>query len=506
MISRRTLLVGLALVPSVHWLPKAQAAPADDIPALFTQETLAVVRIDLARLDTPSLAKRLFDSPTGEAIDPPLSRILVDRVNSLKAAGASELVVLYTITDFPGPPILAVPVGPGIDPQPIQRLLLQGLPGMAIDGAVAAEVRGFVVVGRPPAVAKLRENQQFPRPDLTAALAEGPADASIRVAINPGKTFRRAIEESFAELPAALGGGPVATISREMKWMSLAFPTEPSRSRITIQGEDAAAASRLMKIMSAGVKSLANGLPDSPANRSLAPRLAAIQPSIEGDRVIAPLDPEILIAVVAGHILQVREAVAFKGSIDNLKMFGLAMHNYHSKHDTFPPAYRANQNHQPLLSWRVLILPFLDEQKLYEAFHLDESWDSPHNRALIPRMPKVFASPFESNSLIKEGKTVYLTPRGDATMFPSEQAIGMRDVTDGTSNTIMTLEVDDASAVIWTKPDDWNVVASLPGQTRSFLTSFGDGSVRTFQRTIKTTTFQALLTRNGGEVLSEDDF
>ena len=385
MISRRTLLAALALVPSIRWKTWAQIPPQQTGLSLLTEATIAVARIDLARLDTPGLAKRLFDSSNdGEATDPPLSRILVDRVNALKSAGASELIILYALTDFPGPPVLAVPLGPGMDSKPIQQLLIQGLPGLAIDGAVAAEIRGFVVVGRPPAVAKLRDGQPAARPDLTAALAEGPADASIRIAISPGTAFRRAIEESFAELPAELGGGPVVAITRGMKWLSLVFPPDPSRSRITIQAEDPAAADRMLKIMSAGVKSLALKLTADPGSRSLAPRLAAMQATTAGDRVVAPLDPAVLVALVAGQVRQVREAVAQSESVNNLKQIALAMHNYNSKYDTFPPAYRTDSNHQPLLSWRVLILPYLDEQKLFDEFHLNEPWDSPHNRALIP--------------------------------------------------------------------------------------------------------------------------
>ena len=505
MISRRTLLAGLALVPLVRCFAWAQAPPTERGLALVTGGTLAILRIDLTRLDAPSLGKRLFDAPTGEATDPPLARLLVERVNALKAAGASELIGYYSLTDFPGPPVLAVPLGPGVDSPSIQRLLIQGLPGLAIDGAVAAEIRGFVVVGRPPAVAALRDGPRASRPDLAAALAEGPAEASIRVAISPGTAFRRATEESFAELPAALGGGSVATITRGMKWLWLVFPPDSRQTQLTIQAEDPAAAARLTRTLRAGVEALAHHFAADPGSQALATRLQEIQPTTEGDRVVAPLDPETIVSVVAGQVREVRDAVAHTETVNNLKQIALALHNYLAKHDTFPPAFRSDSNQQPLLSWRVLILPFLEEQKLYEAFHLDEPWDSPHNRALIPRMPKEFASPFESSALIAEGKTVYLTPRGTATMFPGEQAIGLRDLIDGTSNTIMTLEADEASSTIWTKPDDWDVTRGVPKQSRPLIVGLGDGSVRTFRKKLKPEVWQALTTRNAKDVFSWDD-
>ena len=48
---------------------------------------------------------------------------------------------------------------------------------------------------------------------------------------------------------------------------------------------------------------------------------------------------------------------------------------------------------KPLHSWRVLILPQLDENTHYKEFRLDEPWDSPHNLPLLQRMPRVYAAP-----------------------------------------------------------------------------------------------------------------
>ncbi len=80
--------------------------------------------------------------------------------------------------------------------------------------------------------------------------------------------------------------------------------------------------------------------------------------------------------------------------MNNLKQIGLAMHNYESTFGTFPPAYIADKaTGKPLLSWRVAILPFLEQDALYKQFHLDEPWDSAHNKTLIARMPPVYRSP-----------------------------------------------------------------------------------------------------------------
>lgn len=84
------------------------------------------------------------------------------------------------------------------------------------------------------------------------------------------------------------------------------------------------------------------------------------------------------------------------------------MHIYHDVNKTLPPAVHSKDG-KPLLSWRVLVLPYIEEDKLYREFHLDEPWDSPHNKKLLSRMPAVLRSPL--SNIADQGRTVYLTPR-----------------------------------------------------------------------------------------------
>ncbi len=149
-----------------------------------------------------------------------------------------------------------------------------------------------------------------------------------------------------------------------------------------------------------------------------------------------------------------------QASQENLKEIGIAMQNYHDVNKSFPAAYRS-KNGKPLLSWRVSLLPYLgaSSHQLYGEFHFDEPWDSQHNSALIARMPDVFRSPA---SKLDGGRTVYLAPRGASTMFPGKDPVKIRQIRDGTSKTIAIIEVDDAQAVPWTKPDDWEVDPDHP--------------------------------------------
>jgi hypothetical protein len=167
------------------------------------------------------------------------------------------------------------------------------------------------------------------------------------------------------------------------------------------------------------------------------------------------------------------------------------------------------------LSWRVHILPLIEQQPLYDQFHLDEPWNSQHNRALIAQMPAVYRSP---NSKADPGKTVYLANAGKDGVFTAPKvtddakrsaASGTRiaEIRDGTSNTIMAIEANDLSAVIWTKPDDFefdakNPLKGLAGmRPGGFLAALCDGSVRFISATIDPNMLKALFTKDGGEAI-----
>jgi RNA polymerase sigma factor (sigma-70 family) len=203
-----------------------------------------------------------------------------------------------------------------------------------------------------------------------------------------------------------------------------------------------------------------------------------------------------------------REGARRAQSANNLKQIALAMHNWAEvSQKGLPPAAICDNDGKPLLSWRVAILPYIEENELYKQFHLNEPWDSEHNKALIARMPKIYAPVVAKPKEDEEGKTYYLALVGGGALFHVATPRKLASITDGTSNTIMVAEA--AEPVIWTKPDDltFDPKGELPkmGGTLfegGFNVVFADGAVKFLKKGLDQKVLRALITSDGAEVLN----
>lgn len=148
-------------------------------------------------------------------------------------------------------------------------------------------------------------------------------------------------------------------------------------------------------------------------------------------------------------------------TICRLKQIGLAMHSYHDKHGHLPPAAIRDKQGRPLLSWRVLMLPYFEERELYNEFHLDEPWDSPHNIKLLPRMPVLYTRPGRTAEEENYG-TCMQAVVGPGTVFGEDVPLTFEQITkaDGTGYTLLVVEARDL--VPWTKPEDYLVEPGRP--------------------------------------------
>src|SRR5262249_18004414 len=149
----------------------------------------------------------------------------------------------------------------------------------------------------------------------------------------------------------------------------------------------------------------------------------------------------------------------------------MAMMIFEDEHKHLPPAAICDKEGKPLLSWRVAILPYVGEDALYKSFHLDEPWDSPHNLPLVQHMPKIYADPDPTiQAMSGSGKTSYQVPVGKETIFFNNEGATLREISDGTANTIELVQLDSQHAVEWSKPSDWNVDLKHPSEALGTLT------------------------------------
>ncbi len=248
-------------------------------------------------------------------------------------------------------------------------------------------------------------------------------------------------------------------------------------------------------------------------------------------------------------------------SVNNLKQIGLAFYNYRDANNRFPAAVNfGGKSGKVPYSWRVAILPYIEQQALYNAYNFDEPWDGPNNRRLIEKMPAIYGYPGAEGTLAIPGYSAYFVFTGPSTALsvgppggaagraggmsaaigatgqphqpnagppkgagdrlntpplqpvdaPVSDEPGVRQITDGTSNTI--LAVESRRDIPWTKPEDipFDSKVQLPNvgefSEDGFNALFADGSVRFVKKSIQPQVLKALITRDGGEVISSDSY
>jgi hypothetical protein len=228
----------------------------------------------------------------------------------------------------------------------------------------------------------------------------------------------------------------------------------------------------------------------------------------------------VTVPVMLFAVERVRDASARVQDSTNLKEIGIAFHNHNDTYGYCPAAtaYRTKDG-KPGLSWRVAILPFIEQDNLYKQFHFDEPWDSPHNLKLLPLMPKTYLMPGEKQEAGLTHYQVFVGPAGSGlTPFaPKEQReqqqrwhmgfVGIpapepgpripANFQNGTSNTILIATARDP--VPWTKPDDLPYDPNKPlpplgGRFRGgFNVCFADGAPRWIDNRTPETTLRSAI-------------
>jgi hypothetical protein len=503
------LLLAFAAPAAAGDNPFDPGAVAKAVAPYLDDRTLVVGHLDLSRLDADALLTSfarlagMNDKETTAARE-----ALKKSLDAFRAAGGKDAYFVFSLVDLFESPFFLFPVGEGGD----AKALAQAVRDMGLSPPPAGPQRlgNVVFAGSQTTLQRLTKLKPAPRPDLLEAL-KGAGETSVgQLALLPTMDARRILEEMLPNLPTEIGGGPIKAFTQGLQWAVVGVDASPKLTlRLIVQSPDARAAKELNDAVEKVSKAVGSRKDARATVPDLDKLMALFTPKVAGDRVTLVLEEKALLPILQPSVARVRASAARMQSANNLKQIGLAMHSFHDTNGRFPAAAIYDKaRKKPLLSWRVHLLPFLEQDNLYRQFKLDEPWDSENNKKLIARMPKVYQSSNDPN-LLASHKTTYLAPLGKATMFPpGPDGVRIADVTDGTSNTLFVVDADDDHAVIWTKPDDLEVAEANPANGLSarnggFSALLVDGSVRLLPKDIDRKTLWALFTRNGGEVIGD---
>lgn len=546
------LLARVLCMVAVTFASARLAAAADHaaIAPYLTDDVGDVAFVDLTRIDFTTLfgeLARLGLLPEAEpAALEQHAAALQKAYAELPKLGAERAYVLFRVSDVSaGGLTWIVTVKQGGNPAEVATFLNNVreklapemkrswgdvLAGYVLPKAFVAVSETIVAAGNEEQVARVKELGAKPpaagRVEAIAALeALGDADAGLAVFGDPDS--RRVVREMFPQMPAPFmeidgklladgvrSAGVAVTFPPKLQLSVIVDATNPETAATLEQSFGKAmtlAKTFLLK------ESLSGPLAHQERARSLLPLVALVHPQLEGQRlsVVFGDDAEEVTFVrdfLPAITQKVRTEAARHERMNKFKHLALGMLNYESARGSLPAAASRDAQGRPLLSWRVHILPYMDQMELYKQFHLDEPWDSEHNRKLIDQMPEVYADPDSAvqKAIGDVGRTTFVVPVGEGLLFGGPEGRKYNEIKDGTSATILAVEVVPERAVVWTKPDDWQVDAKDPlaGVRRSdrdyFTTAYCDGHVKIHQNDIASDLFRALLTPAGGEVIDQN--
>ncbi len=498
------LLLVIAFVPAASAAEKFDpAARAKVIAPFIDEQTFAVIRVDMTRVSVDALVNelgRLFPERKDDFAEG--SAQASDGIARFTKAGGKDVYFVVTTALVPhGPPgFFVVPIYPGVD----EKALRAALPGAGLPGPVRAAQRigdALVIAEREAMLEHVQRLKPDPRLELAAAF-QAAGDTAAQALLLPPADTRRVVEETLPELPKQIGGGSSKVFTRGLTWAAAGIDLPPRLAvKVVVKSEDAQTAEALRAKLLEVLRIVGQIKEVRQHVRNFDQAVAVLTPKVEGDRLVLVLSEgseaiRTLMTALTVPLDQARQVTRRQQSVNNLKQIGLAMHNFHDVFKSFPAQASRGPDGKPLLSWRVHILPFLEGQELYKQFHLNEPWDSPHNKTLIDKMPKVFRSP--ASKLREKGKTNYMVAVGPGTVFGKREGMSINEITDGTSNTIMLVEANDQHAVIWTKPEDLPYDPKDPGKGLWGLYEGGtnvaicDGSVRFISEKIDPETLRRL--------------
>lgn len=491
-----------------HPTATAQGIEPEAIGALANGTTCCIVKLDLARLQLPPLE--------------PLKQ-LQGPLDTLREAVSGQPI--YVAIDLPSRPSLAfarfMTPKKGFNQGKFDAFCKQM--NLSSEFNEPNERGQWTILSVRDAKSKNQPTSSIPESivplelDRWTAAAVAPDNFPLHIAILPPAYLRLAYQQLEPELPKQLGGGSSRVMVDGLQWLHFACDPQTLKSRLWIQSDNPPAASELARHLPKMLLA-ATELQSAERDTTRAMLVAMsgfFQPEVDGSQIVWKFEKaestQQFLSLAKLMFQLTTRPLAGNQSSNNMKSLLLAMHNYHDVYRAFPPHAKARgKDGRSGLSWRVHLLPFLEQSELYDQFKLDESWDSPHNIKLLDRMPDVFApsAMFGEATGVKPFHTLYAAPVGEKTIFGGDKPLGFQNITDGSSNTIAIVELAPEHAIAWTSPNDYdfdpnNPAAKLKSEDGTTRVARADGSVQTLRIDNPASVWNALFSVSGGEVTNE---
>lgn len=525
---------------------------ASTIRPYIDGQTILVAHVDVSRIDVDGVIALLDDFLPADAWKKQIDQAGLAAkawLSGFQRSGGRDIFAVLSFADMvlPDRPdipfFLVVPVAEGGDAEALKKMIptrsATKEPNSPLQTVERVALGGPLVFGSGPVIERLKAlghsrppSAEAVRDRLARALAAVDS-AALQVVFIPTEDQRRVVREMLPKLPKPFDAIDGRVLADGIRWKAVGIDPPPTLSlRSVVQSQDAAAAERL----AAAWQQVLDFVASEPKIRQQVPTIGQVvpllRPTVQADRVIVTIKAEAVALIVKRLLLPAMAAAKASAHrerrMNQFKQLALAMHNWSeaNKKDgirRFPPAAITSEQGEPLLSWRVAILPYLEQQELYDQFHLDEPWDSEHNKKLLEQMPDVYRDHELASVLgtdrLAPGSTTYVVPVGEGLVFGGKDPTPLKEITDGLSKTIMIVEVTPDRAVPWTKPAEWRVdkitrdpktfrITSgdpLRGVRRTdrgfFTVVLCDGAGRIIANEIDPSQFYSLLTRAGGEVI-----
>jgi len=503
------------------WLLLSASALATDpqlLEVALNGTTVAMVRVDSGKIELTAQLLELAEQDASGSLRE-LTRQLTEPVKKVSELLGGETA--YLALDLP------------YSPQRLQGRLLNSSKVSPAQQTALAELLEFRVTG-PEAQAGDWSSVQigmdlepFERESPPLGIAVSPAEADLwQAGLEAAGAFPvqlvvvlpRYVRETFAEidpqLPMEVGGGSGKALVGGLKWLSVGFDPKQATLRVVAQTDAPATAEAVKSHLPKMLRSILKQADvDQATSTMLLALVGLLQPRVDDAQVILSLeDPQqarALVQLAASAITAMAKPMAQSQTSNKLKQFALAFHNYESAYRTFPTYAELKKNGKPSgLSWRVHILPFIEQAELYNQFKLDEPWDSPHNIQLLERMPEIYkpVMMLGSAEVVPPFHTTYVAPIGEKTIFGQDKPVSLGQVTDGTSNTILFVEVQPEHAIPWTSPEEYPFDPADPAAKFRVVggqvtVALADGAVLNMRADEPAAYWNALFSRNGGEVV-----